>query len=138
MFTLITVQLIFFFEQLHIINGAILLWLLSVLPFLHLIANNLPIMCKSWHVPVGVVSKRYSEDYLTRVQKYVSIKKERSSKRAIFYLFTSIITFIQSLFLLWSLTLYVLDKNLQGIIFHSPLDNKTGDFGLWIRHDFSQ
>ena len=36
-----------FFEQLHIIKGAILLKFLSVLPFLHLIANNLPIMCKS-------------------------------------------------------------------------------------------
>ena len=88
--------------QLHIIKDAIIVVIfLCVLRYLHLIiANNLPtIMCKSWHVAVGAVSKRYSEDYLTRVQKYVSIKKERSSKRAIFYLFKTFITFIQSLLL---------------------------------------
>ena len=57
-------------------------------------------------------------------------KKERSSKRVIFYLFKTFITFIQSLFLLWSLTLDVLDKNLQCIVFHSPLDYNNGH--CWI------
>ena len=122
------VQLIFLFKQLHIIKDAIIVVIfLCVLRYLHLIiANNLPtIMCKSWHVAVGAVSKRYSEDYLTRVQKYISIKLLQNGQ---FFISSQLVVSLLPTFnlsLSWSLCFEDTLIISTSVIFHVVLRTET-------------